>query len=104
MASHAINRSDPVAAGKPWVKLMGFDEDILEWLEQDARWWRQAALHCERGAACLPSGEREDLEWQLLGAVYRERANISERLIERLRRGVSGDVRPNRESDRESIA
>jgi hypothetical protein len=59
------------------------DKGILEILEQNAKWWEQAAAICENTAARLPSGEKEEV--LLISAVYRERASIHERLIEQLR-------------------
>jgi hypothetical protein len=45
---------------------------VFELLEQNVSWWEQAALMCERIAENPSSGTKE--EWQLMGAVYRERA------------------------------
>src|ERR1700740_3477295 len=59
------------------------DKGILEILEQNAKWWEQAALTCENTAARLPSGEKEEV--LLMSAVYRERAGMHARLIEQLR-------------------
>jgi len=58
--------------------------DILEILEENMRWWEDAAARCERTAAGLPPGIKE--EWFLMSAVYRERAHIHERLISELSR------------------
>jgi hypothetical protein len=59
------------------------DKGILEILEQNAKWWEQAAVTCENTAARLPSGEKEEV--LLMSAVYRERASMHARLIEQLR-------------------
>ena len=59
-------------------------QDILEILEDNVKWWEQAAVTCEHTAARLLTGEKEG--WQLMGAVYRERAEKHTRLIEQLRR------------------
>ncbi len=59
------------------------DKGILEILEQNAKWWEQAAVTCENTAARLPSGENEEV--LLMSAVYRERAGMHARLIEQLR-------------------
>jgi hypothetical protein len=59
------------------------DKGILEILEQNAKWWEQAAVTCENTAARLPSGEKEEV--LLMSAVYRERAGMHARLIEQLR-------------------
>ena len=63
-------------------------ENILELLEQNAKWWEQAAVLCEHTVAKLEPGRRE--EWQLMGAVYRERADKHVHLIEHLRQ--NGDL------------
>ena len=63
-------------------------ENILELLEQNAKWWEQAAVLCEHTVAQLEPGRRE--EWQLMGAVYRERADKHVHLIEYLRQ--KGDL------------
>ena len=65
-------------------------ENILELLEQNAKWWEQAAVLCEQTVAQLEPGRRE--EWHLMGAVYRERAEKHARLIEHLRQ--NGDLPP----------
>ncbi|MGD0425192.1 MAG: hypothetical protein ABSC10_00600 [Candidatus Acidiferrales bacterium] len=59
-------------------------QDILGILEENVKWWEQAAVTCEHTAAKLPSGEKEG--WQLMGAVYRERAQKHGRIVEQLRR------------------
>jgi hypothetical protein len=59
-------------------------QNILEILEENVNWWEQAAVTCEHTAAHLPSGEKEG--WQLMGAVYRERAEKHSRLVAQLRR------------------
>jgi hypothetical protein len=59
-------------------------QDILEILEDNIKWWEQAAATCEHTATHLPRGEKEG--WQLMGAVYLERAEKHSRLVEHLRR------------------
>lgn len=59
-------------------------QGILEILEENVNWWEQAAVTCEHTASRLPTGEKEG--WQLMGAVYRERADKHTRLVEQLRR------------------
>ena len=59
------------------------ESGILDFLEQNANWWEQAAATCENVAAGLPSGSKE--EALLVCAVYRERAGMHARLIEQLR-------------------
>jgi len=57
-------------------------QSILKILEENAMWWEHASLTCERTAAYLSSGDkREELEWLLLSAVYRERAGMHARLV-----------------------
>jgi hypothetical protein len=58
-------------------------KDVLEILEQNAKWWEHAAATCERTATCFPAGTKE--EWQLMGAVYRERAEMVAQFINQLR-------------------
>ena len=60
-------------------------QGILEMLEENVRWWEQAAVTCEHAAVRLPEGEKEG--WQLMGAVYRERAETHARLVEQVRQG-----------------
>lgn len=59
-------------------------QDILKILEDNVKWWEQAAITCENAAVRLPTGEKEG--WQLMGAVYRERADKHTRLVEQFRR------------------
>ena len=59
--------------------------EIFEILEENVRWWEHAAVTCEHTAARLLEGEKEG--WQLMGAVYRERADKHARLIEQVRQG-----------------
>ncbi len=69
-------------------ELMDKSKDgILEFLEQNAKWWEQAALACEQTGAHLASGERE--VWRLMAAIYRERADMHNVLIEKLRQEVN---------------
>ncbi|HEY4742809.1 MAG TPA: hypothetical protein VIH76_19595 [Candidatus Acidoferrales bacterium] len=62
------------------------EDVILELLEQNKKWWEQAAATCEARAVHLPSGEKETE--QLMGAVYRERADKHSQAIEGLRKKV----------------
>jgi len=55
---------------------------ILELLEQNSRWWEQAAKTCEQVAA---NGMGSKEEWQLMGAVYRERAQKHFELLDQTR-------------------
>ncbi len=68
-----------------WEKRMDTSmQSILEILEENVNWWEQAAVTCEHTASALPRGEKEG--WQLMGAVYRERAEKHTRIVEQLRR------------------
>jgi len=58
--------------------------DLFELLQQNVKWWEQAAVTCENSAAHLPPGAKEEL--QLMGAVYRERAQKFSHVIEGLRK------------------
>jgi hypothetical protein len=63
-------------------------QNVLEILEENVNWWEQAATTCEHTAARLPTGEKEG--WELMGAVYRERAEKHARLFEQLRQATNG--------------
>jgi len=58
-------------------------QSIQEILEQNAKWWDSAAVHCETVAARLESDKKE--EWLFISSVYRERSDIQAQLLERLR-------------------
>lgn len=66
----------------------GSMQGILEILDENVKWWEQAAVTCEHTATRLPAGEKEG--WQLMGAVYRERAEKHTRLVEQLRGDNNG--------------
>jgi len=69
-----------------WEKRMDSSiQEILELLAENVNWWEQAADTCEHTATRLPTGEKEG--WQLMGAVYRERAEKHNRLVEQFRGG-----------------
>jgi len=68
-----------------WEKSMDSSiQEILGILEDNVKWWEQAAVTCEHAASHLPTGEKEG--WLLMGAVYRERAQKHTRLVEQMRR------------------
>jgi hypothetical protein len=76
-------------ANATWEKRMdGSMQGILEILDENVKWWEQAAVTCEHTATRLPAGEKEG--WQLMGAVYRERAEKHTRLVEQLRGDNNG--------------
>jgi hypothetical protein len=68
-----------------WEKRMDTShQEILELLAENVKWWEQAADTCEYTATRSATGEKEG--WQLMSAVYRERAEKHARLVEQLRR------------------
>jgi len=70
----------------PWT--LQLTDVVFELLEQNVSWWEQAALMCERIAENPASGTKE--EWQLMGAVYRERAQKHTQFINELRQRRTG--------------
>jgi hypothetical protein len=92
-AMHATNvttnRGKRFMPRATWEKQMDTStENILETLEQNANWWEQAAATCEGPITQLASNSKE--EWQLMAAVYRERANKLTHLLEQLRHKTNG--------------
>ena len=78
-------RNSQSTVSSTWEKRMDSSTDpVFELLEQNASWWEQAALTCEHIAANHGLGTRE--EWQLMGAVYRERAQKHAQILDQLRR------------------
>jgi len=55
-------------------------KEVLSFVEGDVRWWDEAAQHVEELASALPESERT--KWNLLAAVYQERAKASELLAD----------------------
>ena len=85
MPTSAIDESKRSMANAAGEKSVNTSlQDILEILEDNFKWWEQAAITCEQTAARLPTGEKEG--WQLIAAVYRERADKHTRLVEQFRR------------------
>jgi len=77
-------QSEQSMVNAPWEKRMDTSiQEILELLAENVKWWEQAAVTCEHTATRLPTGEKEG--WQLMGAVYRERAHKHSRLVEQMR-------------------
>jgi hypothetical protein len=92
MKTDGTGQKNQFAVGRLWEKpLDTSNRDVLEILNENATWWTHAALTVESTAAHFPSGEEKALELLLLGAVYRERADINARLIEQSRRLNRGD-------------
>jgi len=59
-------------------------KEVLSFVEGDARWWDEAAQHVEELARGLPEAKRA--KWQLLVAVYQERAKAHTELVARVRK------------------
>jgi hypothetical protein len=86
LATTVNDRGQNSLTTAPWEKRMEIAmQGILEILDENVRWWEQAAVTCEHAAVRLPVGEKEG--WQLMGAVYRERAEKHARLVEQVRQG-----------------
>jgi hypothetical protein len=62
-------------------------KEVLSFVQGDARWWDEAAQHVEDLASNLP--EIEKTNWQLLVAVYHERARAHTELAARVRKRSS---------------
>ena len=78
-------RNNQSTVSSTWEKRMDSSTDpVFELLEQNASWWEQAALTCEHIAANHGLGTKE--EWQLMAAVYRERAQKHAQILDQLRR------------------
>lgn len=88
-SSKETDRNNPSTISSTWEKRMDSSTDsVFELIEQNASWWEQAALTCEQIAANHGLGTKE--EWQLMGAVYRERAQKHAQILDQLRRnGIS---------------
>jgi hypothetical protein len=63
-------------------------KEVLSFVEGDAKWWDDAAQHVEDLASTLP--ETEKTKWNLLAAVYHERARAHTDLVGSVRKRVSG--------------
>ena len=84
LSTTAIDQGQKSVTTVPGEKRMDIAmQGILEILGENVKWWEQAAVTCEHTATRLPEGEKEG--WQLMGAVYRERAEKHSRLIEQFR-------------------
>lgn len=58
-------------------------DEVMAFVEGDAKWWDDVAQHCEDLANGLVGQEQS--RWQLFAAVYRERAQTHRELAERIR-------------------
>lgn len=86
-AGTQVGKTDTCSSTRE-IHLDSSTDPVFELLEQNASWWEQAALTCEQIAAHHGLGTRE--EWQLMGAVYRERAQRHMQIINQLRQeGIS---------------
>ncbi len=65
-------------------------EDLLGFVEGDAKWWTDAAPSCEDLAKSLD--EKQAAEWRLLCAVYRVRAKTHLDLVAKMRSRVNPNV------------
>ena len=63
-------------------------KEVLSFVEGDARWWDEAAQHVEELAIGLAEAKRT--KWDLLAAVYHERAKAHRDLAERVRKRSGG--------------
>jgi hypothetical protein len=85
LATTADDQGQKSVTTAAWEKRMDIAmQGILEILGENVKWWEQAAVTCEHTATRLPAGVKEG--WELMGAVYRERAEKHSRLVEQLRR------------------
>ena len=63
-------------------------KEVLSFVEGDVRWWDEAAQHVEELASALPASERT--KWNLLAAVYHERARAHTELVATVRKRAAG--------------
>ena len=63
-------------------------KEVLSFVEGDVRWWGEAAQHVEELASVLPESERT--KWNLLAAVYHERAKAHTELVASVRKRSAG--------------
>jgi hypothetical protein len=63
-------------------------KEVLSFVEGDVRWWDEAAQHVDELASGLPGAERA--KWQLLVAVYHERARAHTELVGSVRKRSGG--------------
>ena len=63
-------------------------KEVLSFVEGDVRWWGEAAQHVEELASVLPESERT--KWNLLAAVYHERAKAHTELVASVRKRAAG--------------
>jgi hypothetical protein len=62
--------------------------EVLSFVEGDVRWWDEAAQHVEELTSGLSEAERT--KWQLLVAVYHERARAHTELVGSIRKRSGG--------------
>ncbi|HWO33605.1 MAG TPA: hypothetical protein VNO32_32820 [Candidatus Acidoferrum sp.] len=62
--------------------------EVLSFVEGDVRWWDEAAQRVEELARRLSEAERA--KWELLAAVYRERAQAHTELVGSVRKRSGG--------------
>jgi hypothetical protein len=72
--------------------------EALSLAEGDAKWMEDAARYFEDYASQLIDGEKP--KWELLGAVYRERAQVSQSAVGKVRQSLaSEDSQPNPQAE-----
>jgi hypothetical protein len=54
---------------------------VVEILENEARSWRQAALHCDSIIPLL-SGDKRKTDWMMVATAYRYRAQALEAMVD----------------------
>jgi hypothetical protein len=63
-------------------------KEVLSFVEGDVRWWDEEAQRVEELASGLPEAER--VKWDLLAAVYHERARAHSELVGSVRKRSGG--------------
>ena len=63
-------------------------KEVLSFVESDVRWWDEAAQHVQELASGRPEAERT--KWDLLAAVYHERAKAHTVLVGSVRKRAGG--------------
>jgi hypothetical protein len=64
-------------------------KEVFSLVESDARWLNDAAQYFEDYASQLNDGEKA--KWELLAAVYRERAQVSQNAVRKSSQNLASD-------------
>jgi hypothetical protein len=64
-------------------------KEVFSLVESDARWLNDAAQYFEEYASELNDGEKA--KWELLAAVYRERAQLSQNAVGKASQSLASD-------------